>query len=156
MSSSDPPKTTDPTRSGENDNLHTNAVQTSVDGLEVEQLSTEHDNIVPPTDLSDIEPRVRTVIEKGLEYSIQTKEKITRAASKVFHSNVNQFHSFLIKASDPDQIDKELDKLSDLAAHVDNKLANWHKLVSDLQQAAICKDLFENMQEELKAAKSTA
>ena len=94
--------------------------------------------------------------KKGLEYSIQTKEKIAREASKGFHSNVNQFHSFLIKARDPEQIYKELDKLSDLAFHVDNKLADWHKFVSDLQQAAICKDLFENIQEALKAAKSTS
>ena len=156
MSSSDPPQTTYPTCSGENGNLHFNAVQTSVDGLEVEQLSAEHDNIVPPTDLSDIKPRVRTMTEKGLEYSVQTKEEIARTASKGFQSNVSQFQSFLIKARDPDQIDKELDKLSDLAAHVDNKLADWHKLVSDSQQAAICKDLFENMQKALRAAKSTA
>ena len=68
---------------------------------------------------------------------------------------MNQFHSFLIKARDPDQIYKKIDKLSDLASHVDNKLADWHKSVSDSQQAAICKDLFENMEEALKAAKST-
>ena len=64
MSSSDTAKTTDPT--------HTiiNAVQTSVDSLEEKRHLTEHENIVPPTNLSETERRARTMTKRGLEYSI--------------------------------------------------------------------------------------
>ena len=63
--------------------------------------------------------------EKGFELRSAVKEKSTRPAFKVFHSNISEFHTSLAITKEPDQIDRKVKDLIALAEKTEHELISW-------------------------------
>lgn len=99
------------------------------------------------------EARVRTLTEKGIEYTAQLKANAARAAKKEFNDNVYSFQAFLVSSRDRDIINSQLDKLIKLGRFAKTKLEEWQELVKTAPEIAIIEEILSNIKDSVDGAR---